>query len=152
LHLKSNLVLLGGELRMRLVRVLARLILGGVFIWAAVNKIPEAGSLAETMTRFELLPEPLILPFAYFLPWLELVCGLGLVLGIYVRGASWWAAILLVVFIIALGANLSRGLEVDCGCFGDNPAGTGGNWGVLIRDIVLLFLTFFVIRTGASAR
>lgn len=139
-------------MRMRAMYIVARLILGGIFIWAAVNKIPEAGALAETMARFELLPEVLVLPFAYFLPWLELICGLGLVLGIWVRGAAWWSATLLVIFIIALSANLSRGMEVDCGCFGENPAGTDGSWEALIRNVLLLMVAFFVIRTGASAR
>jgi len=137
---------------MGLVKILARLVLGGIFVWAAVGKIPEAGSLAQTMTQFKLLPEALILPFAYFLPWLELVCGLGLVLGIYARGAAWWATVLLVIFIVALAANLSRGLEVDCGCFGQAPSGTGGTWGALIRDLVLFLLALFVVRTGAAAR
>ncbi len=117
--------------------MLFRLIVGGVFIWAAVSKIPQAGDLARSMAQFKLVPQPLILPFSYFLPWLELLCGAALIVGIWIRSAALWANALLVIFTLALAANIIRGIEADCGCFGETKV-AGGSWGTLIKNLVLL--------------
>ena len=122
---------------MRLLLILFRLIVGGVFIWAALAKIPQAGELAKSMAQFKLVPPALILPFSYFLPWLELFCGAALIAGVWLRSAAIWANALLVVFSLALVANLIRGIEADCGCFGETKV-AGGSWGTLIKNLVLL--------------
>ncbi len=124
--------------------MLFRLIVGGVFLWAAVTKIPQAGALAEAMVRFDILPRPLVLPFSYFLPWLEFFCGAALILGIWLRSAAMWANILLVVFTLALASNLIRGIEADCGCFGETKV-TGGSWGTLAKNLVLLPLGLTIL-------
>lgn len=117
--------------------ILFRIVVGGIFVWAAVSKIPQAADLAKSMAQFELVPQPLILPFSYFLPWLELFCGVALIIGVWLRTAALWANALLVVFTLALAANLIRGIEADCGCFGETKV-AGGSWGTLIKNLILL--------------
>ena len=69
------------------VLLIFRIIVGGVFIFAALTKIPNAGALAKAMEQFHLVPQPLVLPFSYFLPWLEFFCGVALIFGIWLPAA-----------------------------------------------------------------
>jgi uncharacterized membrane protein YkgB len=96
------------------------------------------------MAGYRLLPEPLLVPAAYFLPWLELLAGLGLITGLSRRGAALWVNLLLLLFISALASTLIRGLSVDCGCFGTAPIGSGAKE-ALIRDLVLLPVGLIVL-------
>jgi hypothetical protein len=71
-------------------------------------------------------------------PWLELVAGLLLVVGVLPRSGALVIAGLLGVFIVAGLLGLVRGLEISCGCFfpfmGDEKLG----WDLVVRDGVLL--------------
>ncbi len=115
---------------------LIRLALGGLFIWAGATKILEPGLFARSMAAYELLPDRLILPLAYVLPWLEVLCGAALIVRRFDKGAVVWANLLILVFLVALGINLGRGVDVDCGCFG--PEGGGGTWAAFKRDLLFL--------------
>ena len=45
--------------------------------------------------------------------------GLALLLGVFVRTAAIAVAVLLVVFLVGCGSAWARGLQIDCGCFGN---------------------------------
>ena len=116
---------------------LIRYALGGIFVWAGLAKIPDPAGFAETVAAYQLLPQGWALPVAYLLPWLELVCGLALITGLAARGAVVWISLQLVLFLVALGINLARGLEIDCGCFGLEDGG-GGTRAAFFRDLLYL--------------
>ena len=116
-----------------------RLLLGALFIWAGVEKISTPAAFREIVNAYGMLPISLVNPFAVVVPWIEVIAGLCLVLGFQARSSALLLSGLLVVFGIAIGVNLYRGVELDCGCFG--PGGQSDSLGVaLIRDIVLLLL------------
>ena len=96
----------------------ARILLGAVFIFAALPKLADPPAFAKAIWNYQLVPEALLSPLALTLPWLELLCGLALVLGVWTRPAAAWVAILLTGFMLSLGLNLARNHPVDCGCFG----------------------------------
>jgi putative oxidoreductase len=75
---------------------------------------------------------------ALVMPWLELLCGVALILGFFYRGAVLWMNVLLVVFIIALGSTIMRGISIDCGCFKAAEAASDSAKGTLIRDLVAM--------------
>lgn len=117
--------------------LLMRFGLGFVFVWAASTKLVDPGSLAKTMSAYKLLPVELLGPVAYFLPGLELLAGLGLIFGVWLRGATLWVNLMLLLFLAVLWYGQSLGLEVDCGCFG--PATTGASAReAIIRDLIML--------------
>lgn len=95
----------------------ARLILGGVFIFASIDKIIHPAAFAEAVYNYQILPDTLITLTAMILPWLELILGIFLVLGLWLPGAVLLNNLLLVTFFGALVFNLSRGLDIHCGCF-----------------------------------
>jgi uncharacterized membrane protein YphA (DoxX/SURF4 family) len=54
---------------------------------------------------------------ALVMPWLELLAGLALILGIWTRASAVLVGVLLLVFVAAISLNLARGNAIDCGCF-----------------------------------
>lgn len=127
------------------IRVL-RVILGALFLWAGLSKMPQPENFARTIDAFNLLPQILILPAAIILPWVEFFNGLSLLLGVKTRLSAWVCLSLLCVFAIALGITLARGInDIPCGCFGSGTDDTLST--ALIRNVVLIVLCVSLVRT-----
>ncbi len=94
-----------------------QLALGAIFIVAALPKIADPPSFAHMIYNYRLLPAGLINLSSLVMPWVELVCGLALVLGVWKRASLSIIGLMLVVFIVAISINLGRGNAIDCGCF-----------------------------------
>lgn len=114
-----------------------RLILGALFIYSAVTKISDLDYFAKSLYNYRLLPEDSLNFFALIIPWLELIIGVLLVAGIYVRESALLGTILMIVFIGAVAIALARGLDIECGCFGTRD---GSKVGILkiIEDVLIL--------------
>ena len=91
--------------------------LGLLFIYASLDKIWNPGLFAKSISNYRILPLPLLHISAIILPWLELICGLALVINKYHRAAYLIIGSLLVVFILAISSAMLRGLDFNCGCF-----------------------------------
>lgn len=131
-------------------------VLAAVFVVAAVGKIADPPGFAHEIHNYALLPGFAVNALALFLPWLELVCGLALFVGIARRSSARILGILLVVFVLALGINLARKRPIDCGCFGTSKVEktaeqrlTDMKWAIA-RDFGLLLLVGQVL--GAARR
>jgi putative oxidoreductase len=120
--------------------------LGIIFIVAAVEKIGDPPSFAHAIYNYRILPGSLINISALIMPWVELLCGLALVLGVWTRAARTIVALMLVMFIVAISINLLRGNAIDCGCFDVSAAGRTYEerirdmWIVILRDIGMLLM------------
>lgn len=126
-------------------QLLARIVLGIVFIWASIDKILHPAAFAESIYAYQLLPESWISALAITLPWLEIVLGCLLVLGIWLPGAVALVNLLLAAFLAALVFNMARGLDVDCGCFSTGAKGGGSMWTYLMRDLVFLVISGYLL-------
>jgi putative oxidoreductase len=73
---------------------------------------------ANGIDNFKLVPWPVSVALAFYLPWLEIFCALGLVFRLLYRGALALLITLMVVFTFAITAAKLRGLDITCGCFG----------------------------------
>lgn len=140
------------------VTVRAQIGLGLVFVVAALAKIADPPGFAKTIWMYQLAPAWSLHPAALVLPWLELLCGLALCLGVWTRTAASWIAALLVAFTLALSINLARHHPVDCGCFGVATAArteeerlNDMKWAIL-RDLGLLLLAVQVIGSSRSSQ
>ncbi len=129
----------------RLVRVIARIALGGLFVFAGVAKAYDPGEFATEIQKYNLLPWVPGVLVALYLPWLEILAGLLLALKIFEKGALLVLTALLVIFTLALGSAMVRGLNIDCGCFGKAFASTGTTI-PLVRNLALLILAGFIWR------
>lgn len=116
------------------VRRFAQILAGIVFLAAALPKIGDLAGFAGSVHNFHLEP---LLPvaatnlLAMTIPWVELVAGLALLLGVHPRAGAVVYTALLLVFTAGIVAAMARGLSFECGCFGKAGAGTVGAWKLL---------------------
>jgi putative oxidoreductase len=121
-----------------------RLVLGATFIYASLDKIAHPEQFARIIYNYKILPPFLINVFAVTLPWVELIAGLLLILGLFTESASLLICFLLMVFVVAISINLYRGVDLNCGCFSTDPAGKKEGANLLIKDFIYLFLGIMV--------
>jgi uncharacterized membrane protein YphA (DoxX/SURF4 family) len=124
---------------------IARFLLGGIFIYASYDKILNPGAFAKIVFNYQILPNNLVNLIAIILPWLEVIVGFCLIIGWWIPGAVVIVNLLMIVFISALTFNLSRGLDVHCGCFSIDVSETAAIWLSFLRDIFFLVVSFFLI-------
>ena len=132
------------------IRSFPRICLGIVFILASVDKIVDPLAFAEIIKNYQLLPEILVGPVSFFLPWLEFVCGAMLVCGVFVDAAVAILTAMLLVFIAALSANLYRGLDIACGCFSTDVSSVSNMQMTIARDVVLLIAAGLALKFRKS--
>ena len=124
--------------------------LGAVFIAAGALKIGHADVFASEIAGFQLLPLPVIAPLALLLPFVEVLLGAYLVIGLFTRAAAGFAAFQLAVFTAAIASAVVRGLHASCGCFG--PADqTTTSWGEVARDGALVLLALVIAWKAPGA-
>src|SRR6516162_7167940 len=93
-------------------------VLAGIFIYAGVVKAIDPVQFASDIDNFKILPWPVSVALAFYLPWLEIFSALGLVFRVLYRGALSILTASIVVFTLAIIAAKVRGLDITCGCFG----------------------------------
>ncbi len=120
------------------IEIAFRWILGITFIYASYYKILSPADFAKMVYGYNLFPEVLINLIAIVLPFVELISGLCLLLGIYPRSAALIINGLLLAFIIILIINIIRGYEFDCGCFSAEKAGSPKM--MVARDVIYLMM------------
>jgi uncharacterized membrane protein YphA (DoxX/SURF4 family) len=132
--------------------LLVRTGLGIVFIWASWDKIGHPGEFASIIDNYRILPAAAVNLTALVLPWVEFICGLLLLSGRGVPGAALTIDLLLLIFILATGFNLYRGVDVNCGCFSVSPDAGGESALNLVRNGLLLAagLWLLIYTTGKS--
>ncbi|MBA3387658.1 MAG: DoxX family protein [Chthoniobacterales bacterium] len=112
-------------------------VIGLVFIYAGVLKAWDPIEFTRDIQNFHILPWPLGVRLAFYLPWLEVLCGLALLTG-YLRGGA--VAILTLLTIVFIGATIAakvRGIDLACGCFGSATKNLPFTWHLVI-DFALL--------------
>jgi uncharacterized membrane protein YphA (DoxX/SURF4 family) len=103
--------------------ILFRAVIGGVFIYAAYTKLRQPWMLfALSIDSYGMLSEWAVLAVARTLPWFELTLGALLLAGVWLRYVSVAAAGLLGLFFAMMTLAYTRGLGIDCGCFGVGEA------------------------------
>jgi uncharacterized membrane protein YphA (DoxX/SURF4 family) len=122
-----------------------RIILGSLFLYAGIAKIVDPMGFALSIYNYKLLPDGLIHVAAILLPWLEVIVGGSLLLGIGAAGGALIATALFSIFAGALTINLIRGLDIACGCFSTAASGGSISGFYLLRDLSLLLMSLQVL-------
>jgi len=120
---------------MRRMGVLLNWLLAGVLVWAGVMKTLNPAAYAESIIGFRLVPWPVAVLVALYLPWLELVVAMGLLVPRWREGALWIATGLFTGFALLWAVTWARGIDASCGCFGGSGNGSAA-W-PLVRAILL---------------
>ncbi len=123
--------------------LVVRVALGAILIVAGFSKVGHAAEFAAQIAAFRLLPQGIIGPMAVELPFLEILVGIFLVLGLFARIAGWIGVVMFAAFDGAIASAVVRGMTVSCGCFGPNDK-TVTTWAEVARDAVFVVLAVFV--------
>ena len=124
-----------------------RLYLGSLFLLACWHKILDPYAFAVDIATYQMLPLALVNPVAIVLPWVELLSGGMLVLGLRTRAASLLVAAMLAMFTVAISVAVARGLDLSCGCFASQGAAEDPiSWRTIVRDAAWLLLAIYVVR------
>lgn len=121
-----------------------RLALGGVFVYASLDKIVHPQAFAEIIYNYQILPGSLINISVIILPWLELILGLLLMSGKFMAGATSLCSLLLAAFWAALLFNLARGLDIRCGCFNTQSTEHASMTWYVLRDTTFLIMGLYL--------
>lgn len=134
------------------VQVISGFILGGLFIYASIDKIVHPHAFAKIIHNYRMVPDIFIYIMVIVLPWIEMIAGLCVVSGIFRHTGAIILSALLGVFAIAISINLFRGLQFDCGCFSTVTTEGGSDpVGLLIRDILILIPGIVIMLFNKSS-
>jgi putative oxidoreductase len=116
--------------------------IGWIFIDASLSKILDPALFAENVANYRLIPYYGLNLVAIVLPWMELVCGFYLIIGIRTKIAASVVGGLLFLFTVFVIINIFRGANMNCGCF--DTVGEPIGWKKVTTNMSWLFMTIQV--------
>lgn len=132
------------------VGAVCRVLLGGIFVYTAVPKLMRPDEFARLVYGYRILHPDMVNLVGITLPWVELVAGAFLVVGLLPQSAALLIGAMLLMFIVAGSLALLRGLQIECGCFFPLLGGHKLGWDVLVRDALLLLPAAQVLAWPSS--
>lgn len=127
-------------------QVLARIILGSIFIYASIDKITDPQKFAQIIDNYQMLPQFMVIGVAHLLPFVELILGIFLIVGLFVRISAIVLSSLLMVFMIAIGIKSMNGTIENCGCFSiSSPVSNTNVIFLMLRDVIFLLFGLIII-------
>jgi uncharacterized membrane protein YphA (DoxX/SURF4 family) len=126
----------------RVVFTLVAVIIGALFVYAGAVKVMDPVGFAGDIENYKTLPWPIGVRLAFYLPWLEILCGVALITRVLFRGGVFILTILMSVFIIATIVAKARGLDISCGCFGHATKSLSFAWHLALDFLLLGGLLF----------
>ena len=128
--------------------LVARLLLALVFGFAGAGKLADEEGSRDALKGFG-VPESLIAPLAWLLPWVELATAVSLLPLATAWFGGWAALALLLAFSTGIAVNLVKGNAPDCHCFGQlhsEPV----SWKVFARNLALAAVAALIVTKGAG--
>ena len=128
--------------------VVLRLGLGGMFLYAAWDKLQNPDVFQMDVDNYRMLPTFMTALFAVTMPMAELLVGALFIFTKWTREAAFATAVMLAMFIVALAQAQIRGLDISCGCFGEAEKNPHEVLHALIRDFILVVPTVWLLLKG----
>ena len=122
--------------------LIIRFLLGLIFVYASYDKILDPGKFARDISNYHVVPFGLENAIAIILPWLELIIGLGIIIGVCINASVFISGGLLIVFIILIAQAILRGFNIDCGC--GLKEGEVVGWSKIIENFLFLGACYIV--------
>jgi len=130
--------------------LVCRFVLAGTFLVSSLGKLVDIEHYSVAMVyNFGILPRALAYALGWTLPFIELSCALGLLFGVLTRLSSLGTALLSASFLVAKVIVLSRGMDIECGCFGA-VVSTMASWSIYLDPIVLILSLAVLLSPGRS--
>jgi putative oxidoreductase len=134
------------EVLMKYFTLAARLLIGGLFVYASIHKILDPVDFAVSIRNYMIVPPSWSNILALTLPWIEIGAGGLLIFGIQTRPSALLTTGMFGVFLGALIYAYAIGLDIDCGCFSSASSSSGRvGWHHLVRDSSLFLISLFIL-------
>ncbi len=134
-----------------LTAALVRMVLGVVFIFASIDKIQNPEGFYQAILNYKLINSSgLIVFIATVLPWVELVSGFSLIVGVYTKGGAVLIFLMMLFFTFVVLTALLRNLDIACGCFTQDPNAQKIGLAKLIENLVLTLLAAYCFFTKSE--
>jgi len=131
--------------------LICRFLLAGVFLLSSIGKLVDIERYSvDAVYNFGILPMFLARPFGLVMPFIELLCALGLLFGVLTRLSALGSGLMSVAFFVAKAVVLSQGRSIECGCFGaivDTLASV-----TIFMDIPMLILSLVILFAPTRTR
>ena len=114
-----------------------------IFFYAGISKITNIQEFYASIESFQILTQSQSLVLAYFLPPMEMLLAIFLLLPRYKFSSSVILAGLVLGFIITICVSWMRDINISCGCFGGFERSTYRS--ILFRDLILLMVLMFIV-------
>jgi uncharacterized membrane protein YphA (DoxX/SURF4 family) len=134
-----------GAFRNRYLSFVFRIALGIIFIISGAGKLPEGAAFVDQVEEANILPHALARAYGTALPYVEIVVGALLILGLLSRFAAGIGGLAALSFIIGNSTRLYRGIYGECGCFGSIASLQFSTREALIIDCVLLITAIQIL-------
>jgi uncharacterized membrane protein YphA (DoxX/SURF4 family) len=135
----------------RFLILIFRAVLAATFFVSSFGKFVDIEHYSVAMVyNFDILPGPLAIAFGWALPFIEFAVAVGLLLGVLTRLCALGVALMGISFFITKFILLSRGADVECGCFGAIGS-TMASWSIYL-DPALFVLGVTILFSSSSAR
>lgn len=131
------------------VSAFARFYMAYIWISAGSAKLNQHLSVTQTIEGYEIFTPEWSSALAHLIGPLEIAGGVFLLLGLFLKPASWVSTTVLVLFIIGVGSAWARGLMIDCGCFTIDISESDQAMNYLrtiLRDVFYIFLSVWIAR------
>jgi putative oxidoreductase len=122
--------------------LILRLYIGGLFIYAGMYKINYTAEFAETIASYGLVPYWAVNILAVVLPWVELISGILLAIGVRARSAALIIGMMLILFTASMTINFLKDVPISCGCL--HSLGQKISWWTLLRDFIWLVMSIHI--------
>ena len=97
-----------------------RTIIGGVLIFSGISKMPVHSEFIVLVNSYHILPVPLATAYAVTLPWVELIAGAYLILGILLRISAALTVLMGISYAVANVSAILSGEQHCASCFGQS--------------------------------
>ena len=133
-----------------------RLILAAVLIYAGVAKVFEPDGARNAILAYRIFDANIASVLGWALPIGEIIIGLLLLVGLFVRWAGLATALLMIGFVVGIASVWMRGYNIDCGCFGGGGdiTGEGKNWryaSEILRDLLFTGMGIWLVAWPVTA-
>ena len=119
-----------------------RLVLAGVLIYAGAIKLFEPDGARDAIVAYRIFGGSIPSILGWVMPIAEVIIGLLLLIGLFVRWAGFLTACLMTAFVLGIASVWARGYNIDCGCFGGGGDITGEGRNLRYTSAILRDLLF----------
>jgi len=134
-----------------LIRVVVAFVMGGLFVYTGAVKMMQPDTFLGDIESYRMMPYSLAWMVAFYLPLLEILCGLGLFWSKTRQASALVLLGLMLAFIVAIAAAWLRGLDISCGCFGGDAKKANYVW-LIGRDLLIAGALFFILKRNGRRR